>query len=185
MEACGGTAAEKAHEGHDDDHDDGLVEVVPPLHEDGFEPLHEVSVIEAAGGAEQCGGGNAHDPDVMAEVYALASSGAAEHEERQDGQPDTDPLQGVETLAEDQKSSDEHHHWTCGVDGADDGDGQVLDAVVSECPRREYYHGLQCHEYMVMCRTEGYAVCRGVEPSAAAERGDDRGQEYERHRSSI
>ena len=101
MEARGGTAVEKAHEGHDDDHDDGLVEVVPPLHEYGLEVLHEIAVIEAAGGAEHSGGGNAHDPDVMAEVDALAAAGAAEHEERQDGQPDTDPLQGVETLAED------------------------------------------------------------------------------------
>ena len=168
METGRVAVARQPHRRHDQKHDAELVEVVPTLHEKGRQALHEVAVVEAAGGAEQRGGRHAYDPDVMSEVDALAAAGAAQHEERHYGQRHTRPLHAVEPLAENYQGAHEHHYGACGVDGADDGDGEVLDAVVPECPRREYDHGLHGDEHVVVRRTEGYVVCRAVEPSAAA-----------------
>ena len=168
MERRAAVAAAGAYDGHGHDHDHELVEVVPPLHEQGRQALHEVAVVEAAGGAEQRGGRHAYDPYVVAEVDALAAAGAAQHEERHYGQRHTRPLHAVEPLAENYQGAHEHHDRACGVDGADDGDGEVLDAVISECPRREHDYGLQGDEHVVVRRAERYAVCRAVEPSAAA-----------------
>ena len=168
METRAAAAVHGTHRRHDQKHDAELVEVVPPLHEEGRQALHEVAVVEAAGGAEQRGGRHAYDPYVVAEVDALAAAGAAQHEERHYGQCHTRPLHAVEPLAENYQGAHEHHDGACGVDGADDGDGEVLDAVVPECPRREYDHGFQGDEHVVVCRTEGYVVCRAVEPFAAA-----------------
>ena len=115
-------------------HDQQLVEVEPALSEHRTEHPHHMLVVESAHGS--CHGSCCHAPypPVVPEVYVLLFAGAAHEENGEDGQQDTGPLIEIESFAEDDHGSHEHHHRTGRIDRPDDGQRDVLEAEISADP---------------------------------------------------
>ena len=115
----------------------------------------------------------------MFEVDALFSAGAREHVETYHGDDDTDPLPKVQSLRKEGQGTNEHHHRTGGIDGAYDGDGQVLQAEVGEEPAGEHDARFQQDVFM-LCPTVLVGVEKAVLANVSLCRQDDEGQEYQR-----
>ena len=160
------------HEQKDEAHHDGLILIVPPLHEQLVKPCptlscgrHKVFVKEATDGTEQGGTGQKAYPTVVGETDALALATPTEQEQREDGQQHTRPLPSIQTLAIDQKRTDQDKYGTAGVNRTYDGERQVLDGIVAAYPRGEHNHTLGGHKQM----TVGIAQ-RNVEAIGSTER---------------
>ena len=121
---------------------------------------------------------------VVLEVDTLLLTRPAEHEERRNGQHHAYPLPDIETLAEHQQGTHQHHHRPGGIDGADNGQRQVLHAKVSENPRRQYDDRLQNHIFMHLPAARCHMQDTVVEHAARAAQ-DDKRQEDERREQRI
>ena len=124
-------------------HDEHLVDVVPRLHQHGMEPRHQVLVVQAADGARHRRQDDEQNPLVVFEIDALLLTRTAQHKERKHGQQHANPLVEVQPLAKHQQGANKHHDGTRGIDGANDGERQVLHAEVAEYPRRKNDERLQ------------------------------------------
>ena len=185
VERGSGAAPRPPHDGDDDGHHRELIEVVPPLHENGVELRHDEFVVQPAHGSGERREGHEDDPDIVREVDPLAAARAAQQQQRHERQPHAGPLAEVEPLAEDEHRPHEHHDGPRGVDRTHDRYGQVLDAEVAEYPRREDDRRLERHEPVGMGIARRRGEHRAVEPAPAAAGGKDRGQEYQRREERV
>ena len=145
----------------DGTHEAHLIDIVPRLHQHGWELLHEVFVVQTADGPEHGSHDQHENPSIMLEVDALTTPCPTEQEEGDDGQRDTYPLVEVEPLSEDEQGSHQHHHRTGGIDGAYDGEGQMLSGKIAEYPRGQHDARLEQDEAMHL------PPCLGHEEDAA------------------
>ena len=99
----------------------------------------------------------------MSEVDALPLAASAQHEKAYDGQQDTHPLVGIQSLSEDDERSQEHHHGTSGIDGTYEGEGQMLDAAIAESPTGEYDATLQYDKLLNLPSAKGCMESHGQE----------------------
>ena len=127
-------ALRKPEDKHHAAHNEHDINIAPCLHQHIVELPHECFVVERADSSQQRSRHSKPYPTVMLEVNALLLSTQAEHIEGDDGKGHTYPLPGIKPLAEDEQGAQQHHNGTRGVDGADDGDGQVLHAEIAEGP---------------------------------------------------
>ena len=115
-------------------HDEALVEGEPRLHHHAIELAHEELIVQGAHGTEQRGQRHTVDPTVVAEVDALLLAATAQQHKRYHSQQYAYPLIGIEPLAKEEQRTKQYHHRTRGIDGAYDGDGQMLHTKVAEEP---------------------------------------------------
>ena len=84
----------------------------------------------------------------MLEINPFLLSAAAQHEEGHNGQKNSNPLEPVESLTEDQHRSDKHENRTSGVDRADDRQREMLHSVIAQCPGTEDNDALQQNPFL-------------------------------------
>ena len=129
MEGCGLLAMRVPKEQQHDEHHEELIDVVPGLNSHLVQPhpypngCHEVTVVKSADGSKHIGKHHEGYPFVVLEVYSFFLSATTHEVERDDGDGDTYPLPQIEVFAHERECTDQHHHWTCGIDGSHDGQG--------------------------------------------------------------
>ena len=174
-----------------EEHEEELVEGVPRLHGKFVEShsavlrrSHEELVVEPRYGSQHIGQHHEHNPLVVLEVDALLLAGAREHVEAYDGDAHTHPLPQVQLFGKEGQGTYEHHYGARSVDGADDGEWQVLQPKVGQQPAAEHDERLEQYVFM-FCPP----ILVGVEKAVLADvplcRKDDEGQEYERREQRV
>jgi len=148
LEGGGVLAGGPPHGEEDHSHQGQLVEVTPCLYEHVVEASQQVFVKEGADGSQQGGHDYAEHPFVLYEIDALLLAAQTEQIEGDDGNDHTYPLVEVQALTEQQQAAQQNDDGTGGVDGAEQGDGQVFHAEVAEYPGAKHDERLE-HEQAV------------------------------------
>ena len=168
-------------------HHDTLVHVVPALNGHQVEPhatffarSHEILVVEPAYCAEQGGEHDKINPIVVLEVDAFLLTATAEHQKGYHCQQHAYPLPHIQPLTKEDERTNEYHHGTGGVDGANDCQRQMLHAEIAEEPATEHdarlQHNVAVHLPPSRCHMEETTV----EPSGVVGHNDERQKDKRR-----
>ena len=90
----------------------------------------------------------------------------------------------IKPFGEKSQSADEHHDGTRGVDGTDNGDGQVLQSEVSEEPAGKHDARLE-QDVLVFSPSVGVGEEEAVLCYHPLTRQNDEGQKYQRRKQRV
>ena len=124
---------------------------------------HDVLVIKAADGTQHGSQHDEIDPMVVFEVDAFLLATLAKHKERGYRQQHAYPLPHIQTFAKEKKGAHKHHHGSGGIDGTDDGQGQVLHAEIAEHPTAEHDERLEKNVLVNIPSSFGHMKDRAIE----------------------
>ena len=172
-------------------HHEELVEGVPRLHGEFVQShttvlgrCHQELVVESADGAQHIGEHHEDNPFVVLEIDTFFLAGAREHPESYHGNDDTDPLPHIQPFAKERDAADEHPDGAGGIDGANDGNGQMFQPEVGEEPTAEHDERLEQDVFM-FCPPVLMSVEEAVFGDVSLCREDDERQEDERGEQGV
>ena len=166
------------------EHEEALYDHVVDASSTCLHRCQQVLVEEGADGSKRGCEYCEDDPAVVAKIDALFLAAAAEEVEAEDGTEHTHPLIEIQAFAKDEDGPQQHHYRTGGIDGANDGQGQVLQGEIAAEPRGEDDDGLEDNILMYVPTANG-DVEEGVGGQLSPRGEQDERQEDERPEEGV